>query len=144
MMSHAGEEDRGAAGTTTPVLTPTATLPLPYCSTLLPPPAPFSSSSIPPSSRASSPPPRPEPHLDASTRSQSSFCPGPCARRRAAPAAAPQQADTALARALARAGAVAMAGSQQQQIIDTIFSMKRRILRPDDCTRRPPPMPRRP
>jgi len=27
-----------------------------------------------------------------------------------------------------------MAG-QQQQIIDTIFSMKRRILRPDDCRR---------
>jgi hypothetical protein len=28
-----------------------------------------------------------------------------------------------------------MAGSQQQQIIDTIFSMKRRLLRPDDCMR---------
>lgn len=26
-----------------------------------------------------------------------------------------------------------MAGSQQQQIIDTIFSMKRRLLRHDDC-----------
>lgn len=34
-----------------------------------------------------------------------------------------------------RWAAVAMAGSQQQHIIDTIFTMKRRILRPDDCTR---------
>jgi hypothetical protein len=33
-----------------------------------------------------------------------------------------------------RVAVAAMAGSQQQQIIDTIFSMKRRLLRPDDCT----------
>jgi hypothetical protein len=29
--------------------------------------------------------------------------------------------------------------SQQQQIIDTIFSMKRKLLRGNDCMHKPPP-----
>lgn len=52
----------------------------------------------------------------------------------AAPRARPRHPSADFVLGLARTAAAAMAGSQQQQIIDTIFSMKRRLLRKDDCT----------